>query len=147
MAKGVSVSDLQTQTNKFTFNLFLTNLFKLIPLELIALYVFVKSLIPITADPIPVFIILGAFVVLVPVYLVLAAGIKDVLQVIVNTVAMIVYIVALGIPGKGIPGVGIEPWMISAAMAVLLLVPPIIAGHRLDTKDIPVVSAFKRVVQ
>jgi hypothetical protein len=127
--------------------LFLTNLFKLIPLELIALYVFVKSLIPITADPIPVFIILGAFVVLVPVYLVLAAGIKDVLQVIVNTVAMIVYIVALGIPGKGIPGVGIEPWMISAAMAVLLLVPPIIAGHRLDTKDIPVVSAFKRVVQ
>jgi hypothetical protein len=141
------VSDLQTQTNKFTFNLFLTNLFKLIPLELIALYVFVKSLIPITADPIPVFIILGAFVVLVPVYLVLAAGIKDVLQVIVNTVAMIVYIVALGIPGKGIPGVGIEPWMISAAMAVLLLVPPIIAGHRLDTKDIPVVSAFKRVVQ
>ena len=133
------------------FNDFLTNLVKLIPAEIVALYAVVQTFIPMTL--VAHLFLAVPLVVLCPLYLLYAMKVKKIDQVVITTVAFVVWIFALGGPFKFISGYA--PWMAGIALAVFTLIPPIIYGKRLphpepDTaakpgKDIKMVKSWREI--
>jgi hypothetical protein len=125
------MSDLNKEAARASTQLFIQNLVKLIPAEILALYIVVKGFIPVDANAISAWIVIGLFIVLVPFYLVFAAKVKNFGQVALMTVSTVGWMFALG----GAPFdtiTWLQPWMFSAIMAVLTLAPPIFMGQRLE---------------
>lgn len=126
------MSDIKNNTKIIDTSLFLQNLVKLIPVEIIAIFTIIKGIIPITASPISILIIFGILLVLIPFYAVFAMKIKKAPQVILMTVVFPIWILALG----GLPIVETiswyQPWIMSVGLALFTLIPPMFYGRRLE---------------
>jgi len=125
------MSDLQKEAQRLESSLFLQNLVKLIPVEIIALFAVIKGLIPETASEVSVWIVFVILFVLVPFYVIFAMKVKKWDQIILMTLAFPIWTFAIG----GVPGtLGIawfEPWMMSVLLALFTLIPPMFYGQRL----------------
>jgi len=129
------MSDVNKEVQQFQMDLFLQNLVKLIPIEIIALFAIIKGLIPTTASTISVWVVLGVLVVLTPLYIVFAMKVNKVSQVILMTIALPIWILAIG----GLPiDALIEPWILSVALALFTLIPPMFYGQRIKVQNEPV---------
>lgn len=141
------MSDVKKEAKNIETSLFLQNLVKLIPVEIIALFAIIKGLIPVTASPISVLIVFGLFVVLVPFYVIFAMKIKDWVQVMLMTVAFPVWIFAIG--DLPVEFTWFEPWMISVGLALFTLIPPMFYGTRIKEPERVTTSnsKTKKVIQ
>ena len=109
-------------------NTFLDVLLKLIPSEVIAVWVFVQGVMPrLLAPQLVVSLVL---VIITPLYLRSALGVRSRAQLLVSTLSLLVWIVALGQgPIRFIPSPWYEPWYGSVALAVWTLVPPMLLAR------------------
>lgn len=126
------MSDANDAQN-FQIDLFLQNLVKLIPIEIIALFAVIKGMIPATANPIAVWIFLSILVVLVPLYIIFAMKVSKVSQIVLMTLAFPVWILAIG--GLPISTTFVEPWMVSVTLALFTLIPPMFYGQRISPEE------------
>jgi len=123
--------------------LFLQNLIKLIPVEIIAIFVIINGFIPTTANPISVWIVLGVLMLLVPFYVIFAMGVKKWSQVVLMTFAFPIWILATGSLPVMITLGWYDPWMMSVALSLFTLIPPMFYGKRVTVEEVPLVTATK----
>ena len=102
---------------------FLQVVLKLIPSEVIAVFVFIQGVMPrLLAPQLVVCLLLRG---MTPFYLRHAAGVRSTAQLAVSTLSLVVWIYALGQgPVRFIPSPFYEPWYGSVALALWTLVPP-----------------------
>jgi hypothetical protein len=104
-------------------NSFLQVLLKVIPSELIAVFIFVQGVLP--RIFLPHLLIALVLVGITPLYLARAAGVKSRPQLVVSTLSFVVWIYAMGIgPLRFVRPPFYEPWHGAVALAVWTLVPP-----------------------
>jgi hypothetical protein len=115
-------------------NSFLQVLLKLIPSEVIAVFVFVQGVLPRVLTPHLVVTIL--LVAITPLYLSRAMGVRSRIQLVVSTVSLVVWIYAMGAgPLRFVHAPFYEPWHGAVALAVWTLVPPMfLAGQQGEQK-------------
>ena len=105
-------------------NSFLQVLLKLIPSEVIAVFIFIQGVMP--AELLPHLVVAVLLVAITPVYLNRASGVTSRAQPIVSTLSLVVWIYAIGTgPLRFIRPPYYEPWHGAVALAVWTLVPPI----------------------
>ena len=107
-------------------NSFVQVLLKLIPSEVIAVWVFVQGVMPrLLAPQLAMSLVLVA---ITPLYLRSALGVRSRAQLVVSSLSLVVWILALGQgPIRFIPRY--EPWYGSVALAVWTLVPPMVLAR------------------
>jgi len=109
-------------------NSFLQVLVKLIPSEVIAVFVFVQGIMP--ARFWPHLAVALLMVALTPLYLWRAGGVGSRAQLLVSTLSMAVWIYALGAgPFRFIKPPFYEPWHGGGALALWTLVPPMLLSR------------------
>jgi hypothetical protein len=109
-------------------NSFLQILLKLIPSEVIAVFVFIQGVMP--GRFWPHFAVALLLVGLTPLYLFLAGGVKSRTQLILSTLSMVVWIYALGTgPLRFVVPPYYEPWHGAVLLAVWTLVPPMLLSR------------------
>jgi len=134
------MSDINNDAQKFQIDLFLQNLVKLIPIEIIALFAIIKGMIPVTASPTAIWVFLGILTVMVPLYIIFAMRVTKISQIILMTLAFPIWVLAMG----GFPvSAFVEPWMLSVALALFTLVPPMFYGQRIPAKEMTTASQRK----
>jgi len=104
-------------------NSFLQVLLKLIPSEIIAVYLFIQGIIP----RLPLVHVLAAVAMigLTPVYLRSAANVRSPAHLVISTMSVVVWIYAMGIgPLRFVPPPYYEPWHGAVLLALWTLVPP-----------------------
>jgi hypothetical protein len=114
-------------------NSFLQVLLKLIPSEVIAVFIFVQGVMPGRLWPhlVMALVLVG----LTPLYLSFAAGVKSRAQLALSTCSMVVWIYAMGTgPLRFVRPPYYEPWHGAVLLAVWTLVPPMILA-RAGTAD------------
>ena len=130
------MSDIKEQAKTIEAGIFLQNLVKLIPVEIIAIFAVIKGLIPVTAAPIAVWVVFGILTAMVPFYVIFAMKVVKWDQVILMTLAFPIWVIAIG----GLPDIlaiaWYEPWMISVGLALFTLIPPMIYGTRVSNDEI-----------
>ena len=110
-------------------NSFLQVLLKLIPSEVIAVFIFVQGVMP--GELWPHLVMAVVLVGLTPLYLSFAAGVKSRAQLILSTCSMVVWIYAMGTgPLRFVRAPFYEPWHGAALLAVWTLVPPMILTQK-----------------
>jgi len=106
-------------------NSFLQVLLKLIPSEVIAVFVFIQGVMP--GEFWPHFIMALVLIGLTPLYLSLAAGVKSRTQLVLSTLSLVVWIYAMGTgPLRFVRPPYYEPWHGAVLLAVWTLVPPML---------------------
>jgi len=104
-------------------NRFLTALLKLIPSEVVAVYLFVLGILPERLAP--HLVVAGVLVALTPLYLRFAMGVRSAAQLVVSCISMLIWVYALQQgPVRFLPAPWYEPWYGSVALAIWTLVPP-----------------------
>ena len=104
-------------------NSFLQVLLKLIPSEVIAVFIFVHGVMP--GQFWPHFIMAVVLIALSPLYLSRAAGVQSRAQLVLSTLSMVVWIYAMGTgPLRFVRPPYYEPWHGAVLLAVWTLVPP-----------------------
>ena len=104
-------------------NSFLQVLLKLIPSEVIAIFVFLQGVLP--RQLVPHLVVALLLVAITPVYLHYAAGVRSRTQLVISTLSLVVWIYAMGVgPLSFIKQPFYEPWHGAVALAVWTLVPP-----------------------
>jgi hypothetical protein len=106
-------------------NTFLQVLLKLIPSEVIAVFVFIQGVMPGRFWPhlIMALVLIG----LTPFYLSMAGGVKSKSQLVLSTLSLVVWIYAMGTgPLRFIRAPYYEPWHGAVLLAVWTLVPPML---------------------
>jgi len=137
------MSDVNNGAQQFQMDLFLQNLVKLVPIEIIALFAVVKGMIPVTANPTSIWVFLGILIVLVPFYVIFAMKVTKVSQIILMTIAFPIWILAIG--GLPITGINfIEPWMLSVALALFTLIPPMFYGQRIQPEEVIMTTSSRK---
>ncbi len=102
---------------------FLTALLKLIPSEVVAVYLFVLGILP--GRLVPHLAVAALLVVLTPLYLRFAMGVRSPAQLAVSCASMLIWIYALGQgPVRFLAPPWYEPWYASVALALWTLIPP-----------------------
>ena len=110
-------------------NSFLNAVLKLIPSEVVAVFIFVQGILP--ASFLPHLVVSAVLVAMTPMYLRFAMGVRSPGQLVVSTVSMAVWIYALGQgPVRFLSSPYYEPWYGSLALALWTLVPPMLLFHR-----------------
>ncbi|MBN1835819.1 MAG: hypothetical protein JW820_08205 [Spirochaetales bacterium] len=110
-------------------NSFLKALLKLIPSEVVAVFIFVQGILP--EALIPHLVVAGFLVAITPLYLHFAMGVRSPCQLVVSTVSMAVWIYALGQgPVRFLPSPYYEPWYGSVLLALWTLFPPMLLYQR-----------------
>jgi hypothetical protein len=131
------MSDIPDKAKGVQTEIFLENLVKLIPVEIIALWAIISGLIPASASITSIWVVFGALTLLVPFYVIFAMKIKKIDQIVLMTLAFPIWILAMG----GLPVTVIftwfEPWMMSVILALFTLVPPMFYGKRVEVIQIP----------
>jgi hypothetical protein len=113
-------------------NRFLTALLKLIPSEVVAVYLFVLGILP--ERLIPHLVVAGVLVGLTPLYLRFAMGVRSAVQLVVSCISMLIWIYALGQgPVRFLEAPWYEPWYGSVALAIWTLVPPMFLYRGTET--------------
>jgi len=110
-------------------NSFLQVLLKLIPSEVIAVFIFVQGVMPGRLWPhlVMALVLVG----LTPLYLSFAAGVKSRAQLVLSTCSMVVWIYAMGTgPLRFVRPPYYEPWHGAVLLALWTLVPPMILSQR-----------------
>jgi len=106
-------------------NSFLTAVLKLIPSEIVAVYVFLQGVLP--DRLLPHLVVAAILVALTPLYLHFAMGVGSAAQLVVSTFSMVIWIYALGQgPVRFLKPPLYEPWYGSVALAIWTLVPPML---------------------
>jgi hypothetical protein len=112
-------------------NSFLQVLLKLIPSEVIAVFVFIQGVMP--RQLLPHLVVTLLLVVLTPFYLSWAAGVRSRPQLVISTLSLVVWIYAMGIgPLRFVHAPFYEPWHGAVALAVWTLVPPMFLSRGTD---------------
>jgi hypothetical protein len=122
-------------------NTFLQVLLKLIPSEVIAVFVFIQGVMPGRFWPhlIMALVLIG----LTPFYLSMAGGVKSRSQLVLSTLSLVVWIYAMGTgPLRFIRPPYYEPWHGAVLLAVWTLVPPMLLAK--SVPESPVKPAAKR---
>ena len=110
-------------------NSFLKALLKLIPSEVVAVFIFVQGVLP--PALVPHLVVSGILVIMTPLYLRFAMGVRSPSQLLVSTVSMAVWVYALGQgPVRFLPSPYYEPWYGSLVIALWTLVPPMLLYQR-----------------
>jgi hypothetical protein len=116
-------------------NSFLQVLLKLIPSEVIAVYVFVQGVLP--GEFWPHFIMALVLIGLTPLYLYYAAGVRSRVQLVLSTLSLMVWIYAMGTgPLRFVHPPYYEPWHGAVVLAVWTLVPPMLLTQRSSAQDL-----------
>jgi hypothetical protein len=118
-------------------NSFMQVLLKLIPSELIAVFIFVQSVMPrIFWAHLAVTVVLVA---LTPLYLSRASGVHSRPQLVVSTLSLVVWIYAMGTgPIRFISPPFYEPWYGAVVLAVWTLVPPMFLASGVGPRTRPI---------
>jgi hypothetical protein len=104
-------------------NSFLQVLLKLIPSEVIAVFVFIQGVMPRVL--LPHLVIALLLVGITPVYLYWAGGVRSRQQLVISTLSMVVWVYAMGIgPLRFVRPPWYEPWHGAVALALWTLIPP-----------------------
>jgi hypothetical protein len=104
-------------------NSFLQVLLKLIPSEVIAVFVFIQGVMP--RQLLPHIVVTLLLLALTPFYLAWAAGVRSRTQLVISTLSLAVWIYAMGIgPLRFVKPPLYEPWHGAVALAIWTLVPP-----------------------
>jgi hypothetical protein len=110
-------------------NSFLQVLLKLIPSEVIAVFIFIQGVMP--PSLLPHLVMAVILVAITPVYLARASGVTSRAQLVVSTLSLVVWIYAIGTgPIRFIHRPYYEPWHGAVALALWTLVPPIFLTPR-----------------
>ncbi|HET6451098.1 MAG TPA: hypothetical protein VFI08_07285 [Spirochaetia bacterium] len=114
-------------------NSFLQVLLKLIPSEVIAVFVFVQGVLPGTFWP---HLVLAVVLIgLTPLYLYYAQGVKARSQLVLSTLSLVVWIYAMGTgPLRFVKPPYYEPWHGAVVLAVWTLVPPMLLTQHPATR-------------
>ena len=111
-------------------------LLKLIPSEVIAVFVFVQGVLP--GEFWPHFIVALVLIGLTPLYLYHAAGVRSRVQLVLSSLSMLVWIYAMGTgPLRFVRPPYYEPWHGAVVLAVWTLVPPMLLTQRSSARDLP----------
>lgn len=129
------MSDVKEQAKSLETSMFLQNIVKLIPVEIMAIYAVINGLIPVTADPMSIVVVMGILTILIPFYAKFAMKIGKVSQIILMTVAFPIWIIAIGGFPAGLSIAWYQPWMMSVGLAMYTLIPPMIYGYRAPVQD------------
>jgi hypothetical protein len=106
-------------------NSFIKALLKLIPSEIIAVYIFLQGVLP--DRLVPHLVISLLLVAITPLYLYTAMGVRSGGQLAVSTLSMVVWIYALGQgPVRFLGAPLYEPWYGSVILAIWTLIPPML---------------------
>ena len=109
-------------------NTFVQVLLKLIPSEIIAVWVFIQGVLP--QELAPQLVVSLLLVAITPLYLRAAMGVRARGQLVVSTLSLVVWIYALGQgPVRYISPPWYEPWYGSVALALWTLVPPMLLAQ------------------
>lgn len=91
-----------------------------IPVEVIAVYLALHGLIPTGADQMTAMVVVGAFALLVPFYLIFSVKTKGIGNIVTSTLSTYFFIVAIG--GEPFTGVPVlQPWVYSVAVILYLV--------------------------
>jgi hypothetical protein len=106
-------------------NSFINALLKLIPSEIIAVFIFLQGVLP--DRLVPHLVISLLLIGITPLYLYTAMGVRSAGQLAVSTLSMAVWIYALGQgPVRFLEAPIYEPWYGSAILAIWTLIPPML---------------------
>ena len=112
-------------------NSFLQVLLKLIPSEVIAVFIFIQGVMPRVLLPHVVIALL--LVCITPVYLYWASGVRSRPQLVVSTLSLVVWIYAMGVgPLRFVRAPWYEPWHGAVALALWTLIPPMFLSRGRD---------------
>ena len=113
-------------------NSFVQVLLKLIPSEVIAVFIFVQGVMPRLL--VPHLVVALLLVAITPLYLSRAMGVRSQVQLVVSTISLVVWIYAMGAgPLRFVRAPWYEPWHGAVALAVWTLVPPMfLAGKPVE---------------
>jgi hypothetical protein len=115
-------------------NSFLQILLKLIPSEVIAVFVFIQGVIP--RQLLPHLVLTLLLVAITPVYLSWATGVRSRPQLVISTLSLVVWIYAMGMgPLRFIRPPYYEPWHGAVALAIWTLVPPMFLARSRDAPE------------
>ncbi len=104
-------------------NSFLQVLLKLIPSEVIAVFIFIQGVMPRVLMPHLVISLL--LVCITPVYLYWAGGVRSRQQLVISTLSLVVWVYAMGAgPFRFVRPPWYEPWHGAVALALWTLIPP-----------------------
>jgi hypothetical protein len=110
-------------------NSFLQVLLKLIPSEVIAVFIFVQGVLPRLLAP--HIVVAALLVAITPLYLSRAMRVQSRAQLVVSTVSLVVWIYAMGAgPLRFVRAPYYEPWHGAVALAVWTLVPPMFLARQ-----------------
>jgi len=114
-------------------NSFLQVLLKLIPSEVIAVFIFIQGVMP--PALLPHLVVAALLVAITPVYLNRVSHVASRAQLVVSTLSLVIWIYAIGTgPLRFVPPPYYEPWHGAVALAVWTLVPPIFLTPREESK-------------
>jgi len=110
-------------------NSFLKAVLKLIPSEVVAVFVFLQGILPEALVP---HLVVSCFLVgITPLYLRFAMGVRSRPQLLVSSISMIVWIYALGQgPVRFLRAPWYEPWYGSVVLVLWTLIPPMLLYHQ-----------------
>jgi hypothetical protein len=110
-------------------NSFVQVLLKLIPSEVIAVFIFVQGVMPRLL--VPHLVVALLLVAITPLYLSRAMGVRSRVQLVVSTISLVVWIYAMGAgPLRFVRAPWYEPWHGAVALAVWTLVPPMFLARK-----------------
>ena len=117
-------------------NSFIKALLKLIPSEIIAVFIFLQGVLP--DRLIPHLVISLLLVGITPLYLYTTMGVRSGGQLVVSTLSMVVWIYALGQgPVRFLEAPIYEPWYGSVILAMWTLIPPMLLYRNKETTGGP----------
>ena len=115
-------------------NTFLQVLLKLIPIEVIAVFIFIQGVMP--PSLLPHLVVAILLVAITPVYLNRACSVTSRAQLVISTLTLVVWIYAIGTgPLRFVRPPYYEPWHGAVALAVWTLVPPIFFTRREEPRQ------------
>jgi hypothetical protein len=117
-------------------NSFIKALLKLIPSEIIAVFIFLQGVLP--DRLLPHLVISLLLIGLTPLYLYRAMGVRSAGQLLVSTLSMVVWIYALGQgPVRFLDAPIYEPWYGSVILAIWTLIPPMLLYRKHEQSKLP----------
>jgi hypothetical protein len=124
-------------------NSFLQVLLKLIPSEVIAVFVFIQGVMP--RQLLPHLVVTLLLVALTPFYLSWATGVRSRTQLAISALSLLVWIYAMGIgPLRFVRPPFYEPWHGAVALALWTLVPPMFLSRGGDSGAAPADTSARR---
>jgi hypothetical protein len=117
-------------------NSFIKALLKLIPSEIIAVFIFLQGVLP--DRLVPHLVISLLLIGITPLYLYTAMGVRSGGQLVVSTLSMVVWIYALGQgPVRFLEAPIYEPWYGSVILAMWTLIPPMLLYRSKEQPELP----------